>query len=341
MSVIKQKLMLYGLSFILLLSVITVGANDLPKTRLATQYTAVNRFIQTMVNEHEFNKQDLQALFSQIKFTVWNHTNISPQKRRVKKPITWQKYQTLFLTQNRINNGVIFWQKYQKSLEKAQAKFGVPANIMVAILGIETNYGQNKGKYATLETLTKKAFNGYRRAKFYQKELKDFLLLTRDNGLAPLSISGSHAGAMGYAQFISSSYRHYAIDFDDDGKVDLFHSPQDAIGSIANYFAKHHWQKQAPITHPLPSNALVESFAHQSPVRPKTRIKTWQARQLHIPDEIKTDTKADIIVLNKQAIPQYWMTYHNFYALTRYNHSNLYAMAAYQLSQALSAKRKL
>lgn len=321
-----------------LLLIICLFANaqtQAPKTKLATEYESVNKFINTMVSEHNFNKQDLLTLFSQVKFSVWTKSTIAPRKRPKKKPLTWQQYRALFLTKNRIDKGLAFWNKHQATLKKAQQKYNIPIEIMVAILGIETNYGSHQGKHKTLETLTKKAFNGYRRAKFYQKELKDFLLLTRHNNLAPLSISGSHAGAMGYAQFIASSYRHYAVDFDKDGKVDLFHSPADAIGSIANYFARHRWQKDGFITQAMITTPMVKKFAHTKPIKPHTLIKTWRARGLEIDSTVTNNIKADMIALNNGNSYEYWLTYPNFYAITRYNHNNYYAMAAYQLAQAL------
>ena len=310
-------------------------------TRPALSDKKVQSFIGTMVKKHQFNRHDLEQLFANIEFKIWTKDNIVPKKRNPKPAPNWSHYQRIFLTHRRINNGILFWQKYQQVLIDASKKFAVPVQIIVAILGIETNYGLNKGKHPTLQTLTRKAFNGYRRAKFYQKELEHFLLLTQANNLAPLSITGSHAGAMGYAQFIASSYRYYAIDFDQDNKVDLFHSPADAIGSIANYFARHHWQKDAPIATQLKQlDKALQAQGHQRPIRPKTSLKTWRTKGLNLPSSIPLQQKAEIIKLITDHQPEYWLAFKNFYILTRYNHSNLYAMVAYQLSEVLLTRMR-
>lgn len=318
----------------------TAIANE-QTTRPAVEYQSVQKFIKKMVKKHQFNQGDLEQLFVGIKFRVWTKDDIKHQKRKKKPALNWPYYRSLFLTNYRINKGLEFWQTHQKTLQRAEEKFAVPAQIIVAILGIETNYGINKGKYPTFATLVRKSFNGYSRSKFYERELEHFLLLTRANNFVPLAIMGSHAGAMGYAQFISSSYRHYAIDFDNDNKVDLFYSPADAIGSIAHYFAKHHWQKDVPIAKPLPQlSSSGKKLAFASPTKPKTSLKIWQSRRIDIVQNTPLQNKAEIIVLADDNAAEYWLTLDNFYILTRYNHSNLYAMAVYQLSEILATRMK-
>ncbi len=157
----------------------------------------------------------------------------------------------LFITKERIKDGVKFWQNNLETLERAEQIYHIPVEIIIAVLGVETNYGNKKGTHPTLETLTKRSFGNYRRRTFYQKELEQFLLMARENSIAPLSIKGSYAGAMGLPQFIASSYRHYAVDFNKDGKIDLFSDPVDAIGSIANYFDKHQWHDFGEIARPI------------------------------------------------------------------------------------------
>ncbi len=296
----------------------------------ASEYPAVQQFMREMVKKHGFNYQELEMLFARINLEI-----PSRESSRGKKPkLTWEEYRSLFLTKKRIANGIKFWQKYKDSLERAEKKFKVPAHIIVAILGIETNYGDYKGDYPVLETLAKKSFNNYKRKKFYRRELQHFLLLTRENSLSPLTITGSHAGALGDAQFIPSSYRYYAIDFDGDKKIDLINSPVDAIGSIANYFAKHRWQNTDVIAYPISLNNTVKNI-YTKPVKPKTTTKYWRGEKIATHPRANEKMKSEIVMLTMEKAKEYWMTYWNFYVITRYNHNNYYAMAVYQLSQIL------
>lgn len=325
---------MHYIAFLILL--ITFSINAKVQTYAATEHKSVQQFIEKMAQKHNFSKDYLQQIFASVNFTIWDKKTKPPKKRPPKPSINWQKYRTLFLTESRIDNGIKFWETHKESLEKAEKIFQVPANIIVAVLGIESNYGNYQGKFQTFNILTRKAFNGYRRSRFYQKELEHFLLLARDNLLEPLLIYGSHAGAMGYGQFISSSYRHYAIDFDNDNKVDLFNSPADAIGSIANYFARHNWQANALIATLLTEveKTTTNSLSYK-PIKPKTSIASLRKKGLQIPLNINKNQKAHIITLANDNSLEHWLSFNNFYAITRYNHSNLYAMAVYQLSQAL------
>ena len=297
----------------------------------ASEHLAVQHFMREMVEKHGFNYQELKTLFARIPLAF-----PSKQSPRRDKPkiMTWEEYRSLFLTEERIANGIKFWQENKDDLERAENFFNIPAHIIVAILGIETSYGDYKGKSLVLETLTKKSFGNHRRKKFYRKELQHFLLLTRENFLSPLTTTGSHAGALGYAQFIPSSYRYYAIDFDGDKKIDLINNPADAIGSIANYLAKHRWQNTDIIAHPILLNGAVKN-TYTEPIKPKTTTKYWHTQKIATHPKAHEKMKSEIVMLTKQRAKEYWMIYWNFYVITRYNHSNYYAMAVYQLSQIL------
>jgi len=221
------------------------------KTLPATDFQATHNFINKMVSEHHFNKNELLSIFSKVNLIVAEKKQKLTAKKTKSKPMSWDKYRSLFITDTRIKNGIEFWKNNLETLKRAEKTYNVPQEIIVAILGIETNYGHNQGKHPVLETLARLSFGKHRRKKFYKKELQEFLLMSRENTLAPLLIKGSYAGALGYAQFISSSYRYYAVDFDFDGKVDLFSSPVDAIGSIANYFDKHQWHDFGAYARPI------------------------------------------------------------------------------------------
>jgi len=325
--------MLRLLALTLLLLSSLVSAKTLP----ATHFKSTQNFINNMVKTHHFNKDELLLIFSKVELTVVDKTKKKTKqtKKPRKKPMAWDKYKGLFLTQDRIQNGVKFWQENLSTINRAQKKYNVPAEIIVAILGVETSYGRKKGTHPTLETLTKRAFGNYRRRNFYKKELESFLLMSRENAIPPLSIKGSYAGAMGYPQFIASSYRHYAVDFNQDGKIDLFSNPIDAIGSIANYFDKHQWHDFGEIARPISLSSAHLKYAKRSTNKPKKDAKYWRNKGLDIDTDILNKTKLAFIRLPQQKIDETWLTFWNFYILTRYNHDNRYAMAAYQLSNKI------
>ncbi|MBA5248877.1 MAG: lytic murein transglycosylase, partial [Gammaproteobacteria bacterium] len=192
-----------------------------------------------------------------------------------------------------------------------------------------------KGTKPTFKVLTTRAFTNYRRRSFYRNELEAFLLMTRENSIAPLSIKGSYAGAMGYTQFIASSYRHYAVDFDGDNVVDLFSSPADAIGSIANYFDQHHWHDFGEIARPIALHDKQLQYAKRRNSKPKLSAKYWRSEGFDIDADIDNKTKLAFVRLPQKIIDETWLTFWNFYILTRYNHDNRYAMVAYHLSEKI------
>ncbi len=311
-----------------LLLFICFSGSIIAKTLPATNFQATHNFINKMVNNHQFNKDELMIIFSKIELTLAE----KKKKRKKEKTMSWDKYRALFITEQRIKDGINFWQDNLATLKRAESKYNVPAEIIVAILGIETNYGNRKGTHPTLETLAKRAFGNYRRKKFYQKELKEFLLMSRENVIPPLSIQGSYAGAMGYPQFIASSYRYYAVDFNHDGKIDLFSNPVDAIGSIANYFDQHQWHDGGEFARPIALQSSHLKHARLSTNKPKKNTQYWRNKGLDIYQDIQNKTKLAFISLPQDEINETWLTFWNFYVLTRYNHDNRYAMVAYQLS---------
>jgi membrane-bound lytic murein transglycosylase B len=311
----------------------TVFSDILP----STHFKSVQTFINEMAQDHGFNKSELQFIFSKIKLKKVDKSTQNKATTPTQSPgkMSWEKYRSIFVTEGRIDSGVIFWQNNKKTLANAESKYGVPSAIIVAILGIETNYGKVQGKYPTLKTLIGKAFGTSSRRNFYRKELESFLLLARENTLPPLAIKGSSAGALGYAQFIPSSYRYYAVDFDNDFRVDLFNNKHDAIGSIANYLAQHNWQKSGKIAEVIELDKTQQALAQAKISKPSKNAQYWRELGLEIDSKINDDTKLAFIRLHDDQSMQTWLTFWNFYAITRYNHDNRYAMTVYQLSEQL------
>ncbi|RUO44428.1 lytic murein transglycosylase B [Aliidiomarina taiwanensis] len=250
----------------------------------------------------------------------------------------WYQYYPIFLTPSRLEKGLAFWQEHKESLERAEQTYGVPAEVIVAIIGVETYYGGYLGRHKVLDALYTLAFHYPPRARFFRSELGHFLALTQEEQLNPTELMGSYAGAMGYGQFISSSYRAYAVDFDGDGQRDLLTNPVDAIGSVANYFAKHHWQPGQPIATPAWVGATTDTSAFISNRGQQLThtVADLQSAGIRFTTEAAPGTKARLFKFeeeNNEA--SYWVALPNFYSITRYNHSPLYAMVVYQLSEQL------
>ena len=256
----------------------------------------VKKFIVTMVNKHNFEKKQLELLFKKYD----TNTEVLQKVANPAENLSWGQYKKLLISEERINKGKAFLIKHQDVLLKAEQKFGVPKELITAILGVESSYGEVVGKYSVLQALATLAFDYPRREKFFKSELEHFLLLTKEEKLNP-HVKGSYTGAMSPAQFMSSSYRSYAVDFANSGTKDL-NNMHNAIGSIANYFYKHGWDKQGKIA-----------------------IKTDQ-----------NSSTLEFVLDNNNK--EYWLVFNNFNVITKYNNSNNYAMAVYQLAQAFGLK---
>lgn len=297
----------------------------------------VQIWIWDMHLKHGFSANDLKALFR----------TVSPEPKiiqAISKPfeeVTWNKYRERFVNDVRAKEGVQFWKENAAALKKAEEQYGVPAEVIVAIIGVETNYGKNKGSYPVLQSLATLAFDYPPRAAFFKKELEQFLLLTREEKLDPKTIYGSYAGAMGTPQFIPSSYREYAVDFTGKGKRDLINNTDDAIGSVANYFKMHGWQAGEPVAYMAQGyGSEYERLATTNPKDPKPKISLGEFAQFNILPKDKNalknkDRLAAFLILKTDDKPEYWLALQNFYAITRYNHSVNYAMAVHQLSQRI------
>lgn len=291
----------------------------------------IEQFIDHMTNEYNFDANELQKLFSKAQYS----SKVIKSITRPAEKLSWYKYRKIFIQQSRIQGGVKFWKKHQKTLQKAQEIYDIPAEIIVAIIGVETRYGKNTGQYRVIDALSTLAFHYPPRAKFFHNELIQFLLLAMEQGVDPLSIKGSYAGAMGIPQFISSSYLHYAVDFDADRKKDLWDNPVDAIGSIANYLHEHHWQAGQPIAFPIDSKTHDLVSIIDNDLKPNLQIKNLQKYGIVLNDKFPNTMPIKVMKFEQESTDDYWIGMQNFYVITRYNHSALYAMAVYQLSEKI------
>ncbi len=294
----------------------------------------VEAYVDGMVKQHGFSRTDLTKLFddAQRKQNI-----LDAIARPAEKVKPWADYREIFVTDTRISEGVEFWRENAAALARAQREYSVPPQIIVAIIGVETRYGRHAGTYRALDALTTLAFDYPPRADFFRGELTQFLLLAREEGVDPRSLMGSYAGAMGYGQFIPSSFRSYAVDFDGDGKRDIWTNPQDAIGSVANYFSKHGWTAGGQIAEPASvTGNRADAVANESL---KLLYTVGQLRAMGVAVAGVDDAAAaGLYRMDGANGVEYWVGLHNFYVITRYNHSSMYALAVHQLGQAIAGR---
>ena len=295
----------------------------------------VEEWVLRMESEHQFDAGELRDMVGRFKP---NETIINAFNRpATSKP--WHYFRKLYVTSPRIDGGVTFWNEHAELLERARIKFGVPEEVITAIIGIESSYGKRTGSFQVADALYTLGFEVPRRSKFFQGQFEHFLLLTRENGFEPLAVKGSFAGAMGIPQFIPSSYRDYAIDFDGDGRTDLWNSVPDAVGSVANYLSRFGWRDGGKVVARAKVSADAPDNLESLGVKPSITIKQFRARGVEPKGRLPEDTKGGFFVLEDTKGPQYWISLNNFYVITRYNRSKNYAMAVHQLSEKIARKR--
>ncbi|MGH6636725.1 MAG: lytic murein transglycosylase B [Gammaproteobacteria bacterium] len=305
-----------------------------PQATIAVQSPAVAQFIREMGTDHGFEAQQLKDLFDRVRISKQVLAAIS----RPAEAKPWYEYRSIFVTPERTREGVSFWRKNAQSLLAAEGRYGVAPEVVVAIIGVETFYGRHRGKYRVVDALSTLAFYYPKRADFFRAELKQFLLMAREQGVDALQLMGSYAGAMGMPQFISSSFRHYAVDFNRDGRIDIWDNPEDVIGSVANYLQRHGWEQGRPVA--MRARVNGPGYRHLlngvlKPGRPWSQVK----RSGLIPESsVMGDPLVAVVEFDSGAKNEYWLGFNNFYAITRYNHSALYAMAVYQLAKAIRSE---
>lgn len=323
----------------LLAAIVVAGAISSSVTVAAPQTYAdrddVKEFVTEFTRKNPSWKEDeLLALLAQGEKKQKILDAIS---RPAEKRLNWGGYRNIFLEPQRIKQGVAFWKEHKTLLEAISAEYKVAPEIIMAIIGVETRYGRLTGGYRVLDSLLTLGFDYPKRGKFFRGQLKEFLLLSKEQGLDATTLTGSYAGAMGYGQFIPGSYRAYAVDYDKDGVADIWNNPADAMASVANYFAKHKWAYGELVAVPVTLNKgqTIDEKLITGSVKVKKTIAQWRKEGVPVPKQIADNEKAALMKFETDEGVEYWLGFNNFYSITRYNHSQLYAMAAFQFSQLL------
>jgi membrane-bound lytic murein transglycosylase B len=292
-------------------------------------------FIDEMAEKHGIERGELEAIFSRARYRPAIIRAISTPAEA--KP--WFQYRSIFINDERIRKGVAFMEKHAEALESSRRVYGVPEALTTAIIGIETGYGKRTGRHAVLDALTTLAFNYPKRADLFRYELEHYLLLTREEGMIPHKMKGSYAGAMGIAQFMPSSYRRYAVDFDGDGKRDITRNVDDAIGSVGNYFDVFGWETGAPVAVRASVEKGRASELEKSKDLSSRRIDEWRKLGVTPDKQVRGSWRARLITLKGEKGPEYWLGFDNFFVITKYNRSVNYAMAAYHLAVEIESQR--
>jgi membrane-bound lytic murein transglycosylase B len=300
--------------------------------------------VDELVQEEGFDREELIAVLAQAER---QDKALKAMTRPAERSKPWYEYRAIFGDDKRLEKGLVFMAEHRETLERAESELGVPAEIIVAILGVETRYGKVTGGYRVIDALSSMAFdypqelsNHVARSAFFTSELKNFFILTRDQGFDPLDLTGSYAGAMGWGQFMPSSYREYAIDFDGDDVIDIWNNPVDAIGSVANYFKRHGWRTAEPVvfTADAAADASPDLFVKgRKDLKPSRTVAEFAAAGVVAREKVDPEAMATAMKFELEDGYEYWLGMHNFYVITRYNHSAMYAMSVYQLSQRLAA----
>jgi membrane-bound lytic murein transglycosylase B len=317
------------------------------------EWKEVAAFIDMMIAKHDFTRPELEAVFRNAHYIASANQLVKPAP--VSQPKNWQAYRARFVEPVRINAGVAFWDSYADALARAEKEYGVPAEIIIGILGVESMFGRNVGKFRVLDVLTTLGFaypdtpNRAARMEYFRSELESALLFARESGIDPFTLRGSYAGAIGWPQFMPASIRQFAVDYDGDGKIDLRNSPVDAIGSVANFLVQHGWRRGEPAVFPVtvsapPDNGKAadwQAFIGQG-LEAKFKLGELKAAGVHPEVEPPSDMLYGLVDLQNGTEPtEYWLGAANFFAITQYNRSFFYAMSVVDLSKAVRTARNI
>ena len=327
--------MLNSRTLVTLFSVVTILLPALPVQASFADHPAAADFIKHMVDTHGFDTQSLQDAMRRSRHDAQVIRLITPPAQRSAR--SWRAYRGRFLTDARIDGGVRFWREHAETIDAASQRFGVPPEIITAIIGVETHYGGYTGTFEAVSALSTLAFDYPPRAELFRKELENLFLLAREQQRDPFSYTGSYAGALGLPQFLPSSIRNYAVDFDDDGVIDFETDVADAIGSVANYLAAHGWQPGGTVAIPVRLPASLDPTPLiEAGIDPVLDASDLRAQGIRPVDAVLLDAPSTLIdLVTPNQATEYWLGYRNFYVITRYNRSSFYAMSVFQLAEAI------
>jgi membrane-bound lytic murein transglycosylase B len=294
------------------------------------EYPALRLFVDEMASQHHFDRDQLIGWLAEVRL----RDDIIEAISRPKEALPWHEYRKLFVNDDRARRGLEFWKANAEALFRAESEYGVPPEIVTAIIGVESRYGRLGGRYRVMDSLVTLILRYPERSDFFRRELAEFLLLARELGANPLSLKGSYAGAMGIPQFIPSSYRRYAVDFDGDRRRDL-NDMDDVIGSVANFLKQHGWKRNEPIVGEVKLEGSQYTWLENNGNEPRISLKHL-SRYGILPAQRMDDRQlAALITFEGETGPVHRLGYNNFYVITRYNRSRNYSMAVVELSEAL------
>ena len=310
----------------------TVWSHDINRPNIQT-------FIENMATKHNYDKKELSNILLN---SISKEKILNAISRPAEKTLTWNEYRNIFLKKERINAGAKFWKEHQIILNKISKQTGVNIEILVGIIGVETYFGRITGGYRVIDALTTLAFDYPKRSPFFTKELESFLLLTKEEKMDPFDATGSYAGAMGSPQFMPSSYRAYAVDSDGDGKRDIWNNWTDVIGSIANYFIAHGWQERNEVIVPVFESGVIaaEGITIKNSLKATETIASLKSKGISFDTNMKQNHPAELLHLEQKNSNDYWVAMHNFFVITKYNHSIMYGLAVHQLGQEIAIEFK-
>ncbi len=298
-----------------------------------TDRPEVRKFIDMMVDEHSYDRSHLETVLAEAES---KESILEAISRPAERTLEWEDYRNIFITRERIKLGAAFWEENREEITRISELTGVSPEILVGIIGVETYYGRITGNYRVLDALSTLAFDYPPRSKFFRSELEHFLLLVREEGMDATSATGSYAGAMGRPQFMPSSYRAYAVDSTNDGKRDIWTNWSDVIGSVANYFVRHGWVEDAPVVAPASLGEQWQGETPKNTLKPQETVMSLSHQGVMFSTSLAGDQKSQLLTLNGEDGKEYWVGFHNFFVITRYNHSVMYALAVHQLGQEIA-----
>jgi len=293
----------------------------------------VEQFIDTMVSDHSYDRDTLVKVLGQAEI---QQSILEAIARPAERTLVWHEYRDIFLTEKRITAGADFWVEHQDELQRISEDTGVSVEILVGIIGVETYFGRITGNYRVLDALATLAFEYPPRSKFFRSELVQFLLLVREEGMDAADATGSYAGAMGRPQFMPSSYRAYAVDSTADGKRDIWSNWSDVIGSVANYFVRHGWRRDSEVVTQASLGSQWQGVPPKNSLKAEETVTSLSRQGVLFTTGLASDQKAQLLTLEGADGEQYWVGFHNFFVITRYNRSVMYALAVHQLGQEIA-----